>query len=228
MQLPPVWRGDLQGTGNTILGTDGALCRSRRTAGYLVFLEGKWNPRKEGPPKESSKYTYDWDIQSDRTYMVATNLFEESFLKMVQSTWLCADRFGACPYLTLDLGIDNPVLTRLSSTMQISAASAVWLFQRKKLKDEMGSSDYSDLRHYSVTFAPGGFQVWQAEFDGKIYSVQEIANGSLTSPDGVKNYVDWSNSIHRLGLGPNARSFKRDVEALYGKTREAEQGEVID
>ncbi|KAH0547594.1 hypothetical protein FGG08_000319 [Glutinoglossum americanum] len=181
----------------------------------LPYWRENWEPRKEGPAIESSIYTYDWNIEPDRTYMVATNLLEETPRIVLHSTraWLFADDYGVCPYLTFRLG--DPTAMYTDSMMQISAASVVWLFQRKKLRDLLRSSDYSDLRHYSITFACGKFQIWQTKIDGERYSVQMIAEGSLVEPAGVEQYVEWSNAIHKWGLGPNARSFKRDAEALY-------------
>ncbi|KAI9767846.1 MAG: hypothetical protein M1839_004326 [Geoglossum umbratile] len=189
--------------------------------GVFPCWREKWNPYREGRAIGPSE----WNVDHDRTHMVAINLFNESHRDGLQSTfaWLFADPLGVCPYLTIGLGFGENMPTRASGVagpaLRISAASAAWLFQRKKLKDEIGSRDYSDLRHYSVTFLRGDFQIWQAKVDGEGYSVQEIGRGSFTlSESQIQRYAKWVNAIHDWGLGPNARAFKRDVEALIDKT----------
>ncbi|KAI9785329.1 MAG: hypothetical protein M1839_000347 [Geoglossum umbratile] len=168
-----------------------------------------WKPHKEGPPRAASEYSYDWNIESAMTYMVSVSLFEKGPRMRICSAlqWLLAGDYGVCPYLTIEFS---------SATTQISAASAVWLYQRKKLKDEIESLDYSDFRHYSITLDSMLFQIFEAKFDGLRYSVQNISAGSLETAEGVVEYIEWNNAIHRWGLGPNAKSFKRDVE-LYQK-----------
>jgi hypothetical protein len=188
----------------------------------------KWKPRKEGPivPTEPPHciFTYDWDIEPDITYMVALNFFDEGLRQAVQKPgldWLLAEPVGICPYLTIELKCAEKTGKDSDARNQISAASVVWLYQRKKLKDELHLSDFSDLRHYSIVINSMQFQIWVTKFDGKEYLVQMIDANTLMLPEGVEHYVKWSNAIHKWGLGSNANSFKRDVEALLGISNEA-------
>ena len=54
----------------------------------------------------------------------------------------------------------------------------------------------------------------------------EKRQGSLADSDGVHKYVEWWNAIHRWGLGPNAQSFKKDVEALWGHKQKDESDTI--
>jgi hypothetical protein len=181
----------------------------------------KWKPGKEGPPVPPiNGYTYDWDIEPDMTYMVSLNIFKDDLcvaLSLPALDWLLAEPVGVCPYLTFELKCAEKSGKDSHAKCQISAASVLWLYQRKKLKDELNSSDFSDLRHYSIILNSIDYQIWVAGFDGKVYSIQMIDGGSFHQPEGVEKYAKWSNAIHKWGLGPNARSFKRDVEALWKK-----------
>ncbi|KAI9771887.1 MAG: hypothetical protein M1840_001657 [Geoglossum simile] len=179
----------------------------------------KWKPRKEGPPPlPATGYIYDWDIKSDMTYMVALNLFEKDLRVKLQTQArdLLAEPAGVCPYLTFKLQSAGSPGEDRRARCEISAASVLWLSHRKKLKDRLNSSDFSDLRHYSIVVNSRRYQIWEAGFDGRAYSVQMVARDTLGEPEGVLRFAEWSNAIHRWGLGPNARAFKRDVEALLG------------
>jgi hypothetical protein len=72
------------------------------------------------------------------------------------------------------------------------AASVLWLYQRKKLKDELHSSDLSDLRHYFIVISSMHFGIFVARFDGAEYLVQAIATGSLMQLEGVQRYATVS------------------------------------
>jgi hypothetical protein len=183
---------------------------------FMPLWREKWRPCREGPSvSKENGFIYDWDIESDMTYMVALNLFERDFRKELRKPnhdWLLAEPAGVCPYLTFTFMGD-----RSHAKHQISAASVLWLYQRKSLKDKLNSSDFSDIRHYSIAIDPIRYQIWVTEFDGKEYSSQKIYEDSFLQPEGVLHYAKWSNAIHKWGLGPNARSFKRDVETLLRK-----------
>ncbi|KAI9844536.1 MAG: hypothetical protein M1837_005494 [Sclerophora amabilis] len=191
----------------------------------------RWKPGKVGPPAPRQiGYLYDWDIEPDMTYMVALNLFDLTLreaLRLPDLDWLLAEPAGLCPYLTFEIKCAEKSGKDSDATNQVAAASVLWLYQRKRLKDELGSSDFSDLQHYSIIINSTHFRVWVAEYDGSVYSIQMIGRGSFEEPAGVLEYVKWSNAIHKWGLGPNARSFKRDVEALYGKRSEQTNSAAI-
>lgn len=194
------------------------------TDAVVPLRRDKFRPGKEGPNVPLSPgYTYDWDIEPDITFMLALNLFQgesREFLRLPELSWLLAEPKGVCPYLTFELKCAAKSGKERDAKYRISAASVVWLYQRKRLKDRLGSSDYSDLRHHSIILNFTYFHVWVATFDGKIYSLQKMAHGLLDEPEGVEKYAKWVEAIHTWGLGTNARAFKRDVEALYRKTVE--------
>ncbi|MCJ1251475.1 hypothetical protein MMC30_008708 [Trapelia coarctata] len=189
--------------------------------GVVSLRRGKYKPRKEGPQVPSTTgYTYDWDIEPDITYMIAINMFPDKTRKALAQLglhWLLSEPQGVCPYLTLELKCAEKTGKDSEAICQISAASAVWLYQRKRLKDQLGSSDFSDLQHYSIILNSTDFHVWVASFDGETYTVRRLAGGKLNDPEGVKTYAKWVNAIHEWGLGMNARAFKRDVGALCSR-----------
>jgi hypothetical protein len=183
----------------------------------------RWKPRKRAPPVLSDRHFYDWDIRPDITYMVSSNLFENDLRRAIRHPslrWLLADPHGVCPYLTIKLKRAKRSGKNSDARKEISVASTLWLSQRKILKDELKSSDHSDLKHYSIIINSTDYQILMTEFDGKVYRVRTIGSGILNRPEGVVQYAKWNNAIHKWGLGPNARSFKRDVEALRKKRRD--------
>lgn len=68
--------------------------------------------------------------------------------------WLLAEPAGVCPYLTFELKCAEKLGKDSDAKYQISVASILWLQQRKKLKDKLNSSDFSDLRHYYIQLHP--------------------------------------------------------------------------
>ena len=102
--------------------------------------------------------------------MIALNLIEEDLriaLQQPDLDWLLAGPTGVCPYLTCELKCAEKSGKESHTIYQIWAASVLWLYRRKKLKDKLNSYDFSDLRHYSIVINSICFQIWVAEFDGK-------------------------------------------------------------
>ena len=174
---------------------------------------------KGGPALEKQlDYTYDWDIVPDKTYMLALNLFDDELRNAVrgpQLTWLRADSYGICPYLTLEFKCSEKSGKDSDAICQIAVASVVWLHEWKKLKEKLGASTFSDLRHYSIIINSLNFHIWLTSCDGKDFTIVQISRGGLEDPEGIEKYMKWWNAIHRWGLGTHAQSFKKDVEALW-------------
>ncbi|MCJ1286383.1 hypothetical protein MMC26_005728 [Xylographa opegraphella] len=152
--------------------------------------------------------------------MLAINRFDDELRRILSRPdldWILAEPHGVCPYLTLEYKCAEKSGKDSDAVCQIAVASVVWLTQRKKLREALGSSDMTDLRHYSIVLNSTKFRVWKTTCSGSGFSIQWIGTDSLGNPDGVQTYAEWWNAIHRWGLGPNAQSFKRDVEALWEK-----------
>jgi len=191
-----------------------SLCRDR------------WKPGKEGPlVPPQFEHTYDWDIEPDMTYMPSINVLSPDLRKaLIRSglDYLLADPHGVSPYLTLEFKCSEKTGKDSGAKCQIAVASVVWLYQRLQIKlalnnDDLDLGNMGDLQHYSVVLNSTGFQVWLTRYDGKDYQVKMIDAGSINRSEGIQTYVEWWNAIHAWGLGPNAQSFRKDVEALWRK-----------
>ncbi|KAL9120906.1 MAG: hypothetical protein Q9187_002543 [Circinaria calcarea] len=184
----------------------------------------RWKPGKAGPYVSSQMgYIYDWDIEPDTTYMIALNMFELPLRNEISAPdlqWLLAEPSGVSPYLTLEMKTAERSGKESDAIHQITTAAAIWLHQRRRLKEELQASDFSDVRHYSIVIISMTYQVWEAVYDGSRFVVQMIHLGSFNNADGVIEYAKWSNAIHKWGLGTNARAFKKDVLALLEKRKD--------
>ena len=189
----------------------------------------------EPPEVESDGYFYDFNIEPDITYMVSLTLFTEAVRNEIRTPHLNwrADTAGCCPYLTFELKCAKKLGKDSDALRQVTAASVVWLSQRRRLRYKIGSGNLSDLRHYSIIINSLDYQIWIAQFHGDDdlgqasggsgtreggddtrggLVMRMLDKGSFDRVDDVKKYARWSNAIHRWGLGPNALSFKEDVE----------------
>ena len=200
----------------------------------------------EPPEVELDGYFYDFNIEPDITYMVSLSLFTEAVRNEIRTPHLNwrADTAGCCPYLTFELKCAKKLGKDSDALRQVTAASVVWLYQRRRLRHKIGSGDLSDLRHYSIIINSLNYQIWIARFrgdgdeqasgGGRVSGTEEarddsqglvmqmLDKGAFDHVDDVKKYARWSNAIHRWGLGPNALSFKEDVERakiLWDSTR---------
>ncbi|KAL9117090.1 MAG: hypothetical protein Q9187_006375 [Circinaria calcarea] len=184
----------------------------------------RWRPGKAGPYVSSQMgFIYDWDIEPDTTYMIVSNIFEHPVREEISAPdleWLLAEPSGVSPYLTFELKTAERSGKESEAIHQIAAASAVWLHQRRRLKEELNTSDFSDVRHYSIVINSLAYQIWEAVYNGKKFVVRMIHLGSFSTADGVVQYAKWSNAIHKWGLGTNARAFKKDVLALLEKRKD--------
>ena len=182
----------------------------------------KWKPRKDGPIIPTSQYKYDWDIEPDTTYAVSIQIFDAKhrmeLARAERQPWL-AESAAVCPYLTIEYKCTDKTGKAIDAKNQITAASLLWLHQRKQIRQELGLT-LTDLRHYSITFVDHSYTIWEAHFkDDGSYKVHNLSEGKLTTMDGLKLYIEWNNAIHTWGLGTNASSFKEDIEALLEKRR---------
>ncbi len=176
----------------------------------------KWKPHKEGPAIPGHAYTYDWDMEPDATYAVSINMFDvEHRRELSLETWQhwLAEGSSGCPYLTVEYKCSEKTGKGSHATNQTAAASILWLHQRKQIRDALNLS-LVDLRHYSITILDFTYAISEARFRDSSYHIYKLATGLLTDLDGLKRYIEWSNAIHAWGLGPNATSFKEDIETL--------------
>ena len=182
----------------------------------------KFRPGKEGPIVPSSQYAYDWDIEPDTTYAVSIQMFDAKHRKELARTerqsWL-AESTAVCPYLTIEYKCTDKTGKASIAANQVIAASILWLYQRKRIRQELKCS-LTDLRHYSITIVDDSYTIWEARFDDAgSYKVDNLLEGKLTTMHGLKLYIEWSNAIHSWGLGTNAISFKQDIVSLLDGRR---------
>ena len=181
----------------------------------------KWKPKKEkeGPLIPSTKYVYDWDIEPDTTYAVSARIFDMQHrreLRMKDCEHLIAQNAAVCPYLTIEYKCSEKTGKSSDATNQNTAASVLWLHQRKQIRQELGLS-LADLKHFSITFVDSNFTIWEARFEDGLYDLRELVHGDLTIMYDLKLYIEWSNAIHTWGLGPSASSFKQDIVTLLDR-----------
>ena len=150
--------------------------------------------------------------------MLALNIFDDQLhdaIRGTQLSWLRADAYGICPYLTLEFKCAEKTGKDSDAKCQIAVASVVWLNEWRRLKNKLGISNFSELRHYSIIITSLSFHIWLSSFNGQEFIVRQIARGGLDEQEGLEKYMKWWNAIHKWGLGPHAQSFKKDVEALW-------------
>ena len=114
----------------------------------------KWKPKKDGPRIPPGGYIYDWDIEPDTTYAVSIRTFgfkhrRELSLKYCHP-WL-AESAAICPYLTVEYKCTEETGKSSDARHQNSAASVLWLYQRKQIRQALGLT-LADLKHFSITF----------------------------------------------------------------------------
>ncbi len=173
----------------------------------------KWKPKKKGPSIPIGEYTYDWDIEPGTTYAVGIQMFDgkhRSELRMEECQAWLAEEAAVCPYLTIEYKKNSGYN---HARYQVSAASVLWLHQRKQIRQELGLA-LTDLKHFSITIIDSSYTIREARFKDDLYYVHDLGRGHLTTIDGLKLYIEWSNAIHTWGLGANASSFKKDIVTL--------------
>ena len=180
----------------------------------------KWKPHKEGPIPGGA-YCYDWDLQPDATYTVSMRMFnanDRSDLKSKACERWLAEEDSVCPYLTIEYKSSEKTGKKSHATYQTAAASMLWLHQRKQIRDALSKS-LDDVRHYSITIFDADYSISETRFRGVQYHIRKLAQGNLTKINDLEEYIKWSNAIHTWGLGPNATSFKADIQELLKHKR---------
>lgn len=212
----------------TMIYADSLVLRDRNKCNDLLdeleFIRAerrdKWKPHKEGPIP-SGAYVYDWDLEPDATYTVSIRMFNANDRTHLQSKashrWLAEPNSG-CPYLTIEYKASEKTGKQSHAMRQTTAASMLWLNQRKQIRDALSLS-LDDLRHYSITIFDANYSISETRFRGIQYQIRTLAGGQLTKIGDLKEYIEWSNAIHTWGLGPNATSFKKDIQELLCRER---------
>ena len=182
----------------------------------------KWRPKKKGPDIPIGGYTYDWDIKPDTTYAVSIAMFNvkdrmDLDRKAECHPWL-AECAAVCPYLTIEYKCNKKGGKFHHAKYQITAASILWLHQRKQIRQALGRA-LTDLKHFSITIVDATYTIWEARFRDGFYCVCDLDSGYLITMEGLKRYIEWNNAIHSWGLGANALSFKEDIVALLERQR---------
>ncbi|MCJ1249035.1 hypothetical protein MMC30_006257 [Trapelia coarctata] len=176
----------------------------------------KWKPQKEGPSVPGGVCTYDWDIEPDITYAVSTNIFDSGDREVLNlkpwQRWLSEEN-AACPYLTIEFKCGSKTGKRSHAISQNAAASLLWLYQRRQIRETL-NLPLDELRHYSIIILDATYAISEGYFKDKSYRIRTLAVGALGQLDSLLKYIEWSNAIHAWGLGPNATSFKGDIEKL--------------
>ena len=179
----------------------------------------KWKPGREGPSFTVNKYIYDWDLEPDATYAVSTTMFKVAHRRELTlgdwSTYLAEDT-AFCPYLTIEFKCLDKSGKSLEARNQCVAASLIWLHQRKEVRNSLNLPP-GDLRHYYIIIHDYSYIIGEVRFREGFYWQSQLASGSLTKKDALREYVRWSNAIHAWGLGTYALSFKEDIETLIDR-----------
>lgn len=185
-----------------------------------------WRPGLRGPTiKPDSPVLYDFtSLVPDTTYMARLSLFSAEARDLMEEESIFGDfvadpvGHGCCPYLIMEFISNLEGASRLEARNQIAAASAIWLSQRKELRQRVvDTPDCSDLRHYGVVFTPSLVEMWEARINGKRIKLALLARGDPGEVEGLRKYVRWSNAIHAWGLSENFDSFRADMEAYMRK-----------
>ena len=159
-------------------------------------------------------------LEVDTTFMVNTSMFSQEMRDTLKgsddlSSWL-AESNGVAPYLSFEFKSALSGEPKWISLNQITAAAAIWLFTRKQLRETVATApiSYHDIRHYGVILTADHFTVYEATTDGRHYNLKQVACGMTCKVADLRCFIRWSNAIHLWGLGPNAESFKKDMEDL--------------
>ena len=126
--------------------------------------------------------------------------------------WVAEDG-AVCPYLTIEYKCRAKNGKPSHAMYQNTAASVLWLHQRKQIRHALGLS-LAGLKHFSISFVDSNYTISEACFQDGFYDVRELVQGNVTQIDDLRRYIEWSNAIHSWGLGPNASSFNDDMAAL--------------
>ncbi|KAG8622951.1 hypothetical protein KVT40_009268 [Elsinoe batatas] len=178
-------------------------------------------------------------VKPDCTYwLTSRRLSPDIRPHLMGMTYMIHNKLATAPYLTIEFKKDNQ--TEEAAQNQVIKASTLILYNRLLLRrrrlvalgrepKSLKTEDFSDLRHYGITFVGGSATVFKivpklrtsADIASEVVPEHFPWNGAcmskLATLDVVEatNIIDlrrWVNEIHNWGLGPNNISFVRDVK----------------
>ena len=184
----------------------------------LSVRREKWKPPQMGPEITNIQYRYNWELEPDTTYGVSVNMFEYEARKLFKKQELrkqntkVGDVSLVAPYFTIEYKCTDKTGKAFHAQCQLATASIIWLCQRKAMRDALQKAVYNDLKHYSLAIVDDNYTFYEMRFDEKLrYKMRKVKGGVLTDVEGLRTYIQWSNAIHRWGLGANADAYQKDV-----------------
>ena len=211
--------------------TETASQRFRRAERMLEFVckpdKGiEWEIPPLCPSLDVQEYPiYNFDVRPDCSYWVSLHAISSRYAGQVESFLHVAQGRMICPYLTVEFKRDDNSLEKAME--QAATFGALALYNRYRLRnlavpDGWTHEQECQLRHYVLTITKSKYKVWCVrpnlkDGNGNGCDMKKIFVASLVSKQGVKNFVDWVNEVHRWGLHNHIESCERDVKLIAEK-----------
>ncbi len=195
----------------------------------MIELVAKPNKSEcwEEPPRilpDVKHKLYNYDIRPDCSYWLSLQAFSPRYKYVVHDHVYVMNKRITCPYFTIEFKRDE--LTIESAIDQVATASALALYNRYQLKRkrlELGGKEWDEedvglMRHYALTFTGDTYTFWcmtpNTNTDRKWAGCQmnKVYKADCSYVEGVVQFADWVNEIHRWGLTVHGPGCEEDIK----------------
>jgi len=210
--------------------------------GSSTYFKLEWDPQPDGqllqaPPMQAdnvNEEVFDFYTKPDCTYWLSHRRFNAAYRNHISWLTHVLEPAGAIsPYLTIEFK-KGAHPTAQAAENQVAAASALILYNRTllrckglakqgKAKHSWNSNDFSDIKHYGITFAGKEATFWiilptietgGTEDPWRGCSIGRMFTRNAGEPDEVLGMKEWINEIHHWGLNEYGRELERDVKRI--------------
>ncbi|KAL9612569.1 MAG: hypothetical protein Q9167_002819 [Letrouitia subvulpina] len=207
--------------------------RFRRSERMLEFPlkpdeDNHWEPPPFLSSSDKQKYpTYTFDIRPDCNYWLSLHAFNSEYSGQMEGFVYVPQERMTCPYFTVEFKRDDSEMKKANN--QAATSGALALYNRYRLRRRVPTLKWThdqecQLRHYILTITKSKYKFWcirpnlkDGNWDG--CTMTTIFLASLNDEQGVKNFVNWINEIHRWGLTNHIESCEKDIKLLLENQR---------
>ncbi|MCJ1474084.1 hypothetical protein MMC13_002742 [Lambiella insularis] len=181
---------------------------------------------------DASAAEYDFRFRPDCQYWLSIQSFNQRYTPLFSRYVHVLDEDILCPYFSIEFKKDDTTKRMVQNQVAVDAIVALYnrcllKVKRLKLTGMLWTRKHTtSLRHYGLTLLGHKFKFWcfRLKEQGRGEPVSptlwkwpgcemiEASPGSLKNEYSVKNFINWTNEIHRWGLTVHGPSCQQDLQ----------------
>lgn len=189
--------------------------------------EEGWDTLPILAPDDNTKH-FEFKVAPDALYWLSLQAFSPDWTFCAKATVFVRGKRSLLPYLSVEYKKNSEATSNNKGRNQMAASLALCQFNRYQLRKRMMDyekrswtiEDSNLIRHYGITMFAQDFDIWVAEpnvtemGEWKGTDIWKLWQHDLTKKEGIHDFVNWTNEIHRWGLSVYCEAIREEIRIL--------------